>query len=103
MFSTNGKAYPEKIISFLIELDKYANRGTLMTLQFSYDGKYSNSHLRKISSDVITNNLLYFFTELNKINFNNIHILIQFNGVITRELLYELNTIEKLQNFLDHG
>lgn len=103
MFSTNGKAYPEKIISFLIELDKYANQGTLMTLQFSYDGKYSNSHLRKISSDVITNNLLYFFTELNKINFNNIHILIQFNGVITRELLYELNTIEKLQNFLDHG
>jgi hypothetical protein len=32
MFSTNGKAYPEKIVSFLTEVDKYSNPETYIEL-----------------------------------------------------------------------
>ena len=103
MFSTNSKAFPEKIISFLIELDKYANPNTYAEIQFSYDGKYSNENIRKIDSNLIENNIKYIISELNQIIFTNIHIGFQFNGVITRELIYELNSLEKMNAFISHG
>lgn len=103
MFSTNGKAYPEKIISFLINLDKYTKQNSTITIQFSYDGNYSNNNLRKVESTLITENIKYIISQLNSINFKNLFINFQFNGVITRELIYELNSIEKIKSFIDHG
>ena len=103
LFSTNGKAYPEKIISFLIELDKYANPNTNVEIQISYDGDFSNNKLRKIDSNTISNNLIFILTKLNNVIFNNLNITFIFNGVVTRELMYELNTIDKINNFIDNG
>lgn len=103
MFSTNGKAYPEKIVSFLTEVDKYSNPETYIELQFSYDGNYSNNNLRKIDSDIIEKNLKYIISQINNIDFKNISVDIHFNGVITRELIYELNTINKIKTFIENG
>lgn len=101
MFATNAKAYPEKIVDFLIQLDKYVHHKTDIAIQFSYDGEYFNEGNRKINSSTITNNIIYIIKELNNITFNNLFINFNFNGVITRELLYNLNTVEKIDKFIE--
>ena len=103
MFSTNAKAYPEKIISFLIELDKYAQQNTYVEIQFSYDGDFSNNNLRKIDQTLVTSNINFVFNKLNQLNFKNINIGIEFNGVLSRVLTKELNTLDKINDYITKG
>mgnify|MGYP003289394022 CR=1 FL=1 len=84
-------------------MDKYANPNTNVEIQISYDGDFSNNKLRKIDSNTISNNLIFILTKLNNVIFNNLNITFIFNGVVTRELMYELNTIDKINNFIDNG
>lgn len=103
MFSTNGKAYPEKIINFIKQLDIIANKSINVSIQFSYDGDYGNEQNRGIQSNNILNNLLFIINELNQIKLNYVKVCLYTNGVFSRNIIKNLNSVEKINNFVDRG
>ena len=102
MFSTNGMAYPERIIDFLVKLDKSVHIKTRMFIQFSYDGDTSTNEIRGANDQVIYNNLNKIITNLNSIKFNNIDIHMGIHGVISLALMKKLDTTEKILDYYNN-
>ena len=99
-FSTNGVAYPDKIINFIKMLDKTIinkekNKKFEFRIQFSYDGKNETKKLRGIDPEVILKNINFIIQQLNNIKLTNIKIAIQFHNVISMDLVERLNTVNK--------
>ena len=95
-FSTNGVAYPEKIISFIKMLDRtIINKKFEIRIQFSYDGEYETRKLRGIEPNIILSNIEYIIKELNNLTLNNINIRLDFHNVISMDLIKRLNKNDK--------
>ena len=99
-FSTNGVEHTNKIIQLIQLLDKYIIKNNFVfKLQYSYDGEYSTNNLRNISSTTIANNIKYLFNELNKITLKKIKVEIFTHGIISLDLLRQLNTKAKIMQY----
>lgn len=95
-FSTNGMANADKIVEFVKTVDKYANRPTSVSIQFSYDGEYSTNNIRNANASIIKNNVLYVFDELSKINFQWVRVDFSIHAVLSMSMMYSLDTDDKL-------
>lgn len=90
-FVTNGAAFPERIINFIKTLDKNIKQKSKFQLQFSYDGEYSNTKYRGVSSETIQNNIKRILSELNNYSFKNLSCTFTVHGVLSQELVRLLN------------
>ena len=102
MFSTNSIAHMDRIVDFCAKLEQTTPHPFELSIQLSYDGEYSTDNLRKASPSTIHDNLIYLFTELNKINFNKVQIRFNHHGVVSLDLLHKMNTIEDIVNYTKH-
>lgn len=102
MFSTNGMAYPERILDFLIKLDQSVRKPFRMFLQFSYDGDTSTNEIRGANDQIIFNNLSKLITDLNQVKLNHLNINISLHGVISLELMKKLDTTDKLIHYYNN-
>ena len=104
-FSTNGMAYPERIVDLVLTFEKlWENKDKPLefTLQFSYDGDLSTNNIRNAESTTIQKNLLYIINELNKYQINNIIFKPHVHGVVSLELLKLLDTPEKVLDYYNN-
>lgn len=104
-FSTNGMAYPEKIVNLVLKLDelwKGKEKPLEFTLQFSYDGDLSTNNIRNAEAVVIQKNLLYIINELNKYHIDNVILRPHIHGVVSLELLKLLDTPEKVLDYYNN-
>lgn len=99
MFSTNGMAYPEKIVDFIKTLDKLMVHPCAVNIQFSYDGELSTNQYRQASSEIIKKNIEYVIHELNSYRFSSVKLTIYLHGVVSLELLKALDTTEKILDY----
>lgn len=101
MFSTNTVAHMDRILGFIQALDKYVKKDSFeLQIQLSYDGDYATEKLRGVLSSQIHDNLVYLFTELNKIKLNKVKVRFNFHSVLSMDLLYnQLNTVEGIYNY----
>ena len=99
LFSTNGMAYPEKIIEFAKELDRVIKPSSVFNIQFSYDGDYYTNNERHGNGSQITNNIIHILEEFNKIQFKNLTVKIHFHYVLTREIINNCQNIEDIRKF----
>lgn len=86
-FSTNGVAFPERIVDLTKTIDKIILKPLDFSFQFSYDGYEATKKSRGIDPNIIINNIRKVILELNKIQYNNIKIHISFHNVISGELI----------------
>lgn len=98
-FSTNGIAYGDRIIDFIIGLETFLNHPCTLDLQFSYDGAESTSDLRKAKNEQILNTIQFVLNKLNNISLKKVNININIHGVLSLELINRLNTVEKIKNY----
>lgn len=98
-FSTNGMANADKIIEFVDAVEENAKNNTLIGIQFSYDGEESTNNIRKGNSSIIKNNIIYIFQELSKRQYKKVDIRFSLHAVLSMDMMYSLNTNEKLYNY----
>ena len=99
MFSTNTVDHMDRIIAFIVAAEKHAKQSLFrMDIQLSYDGEYSTEKFRGASASKIHDNLVYLFTELNKVKLDKVKIRFNFHGVLSMDLLKNLSDIESLYN-----
>lgn len=106
-FSTNGVGHINDLLCFVEKLDtlnfvetqKKIDGKFQLRIQFSYDGIYSTKNFRGIEPTIILNNIRYFIEHLNFLYFYNIEVNLSFHNVISRKLIEELNTRDKIKEF----
>ena len=103
LFSTNGQAYADKIIDFLIALDKYSYQPIRFSIQFSWDGEFATNNIRKASSDKVKETYTKVISALNDIKFNKLQLTTTTHGVLSFELLNQLDTTDKILDFYNAG
>ena len=86
-FSTNGIAFPERIINLAKVLDNIVNSSFIFNFQISYDGEYATKILRGASPDIIKRNVETIILELNKIEFKNLTVQLSLHNVISSTLI----------------
>ena len=91
LFSTNGQAYADKIINFLI------------TIQFSWDGEFATNNIRKASSDKVKETYMQVISALNDVKFHKLQLTTTTHGVLSFELLNQLDTTDKILDFYNAG
>lgn len=99
MFVSNGVAYGNRIVDFLIALDKALNYEFKVEIQLSFDGTESTDNIRNADSKKIYDNISYILSELNKYNFKFLKVGFYFHGVVSINLLKRLNSQEKIINY----
>ena len=103
-FSTNGIFGEDKIIDLIIALNNIKGRTFHFDVQFSYDGEYGSTQLRHDTEQRSIQTLKKLIEKLNNINFENVHFHSYLHGVISFDLLKELNgDIEKIKTFWENG
>lgn len=98
-FSTNGVANIDKIVEFIKVVNDTSKLKAQIQFQMSWDGDFSTESLRNLNKDVVLNNFKLLITELNKLILNNCTVSMTIHGVITRQLIEHLDSVEKVQNF----
>jgi hypothetical protein len=103
MFSTNTIAHVDRIYDFIVALDKHCKEPQFnFNLQFSYDGDYGTNNLRKGSSSVIHDNIVWLIEKLNNTHLNKVRIRINHHGVLSLDLLQRLQTPDDIINYSNH-
>jgi hypothetical protein len=101
-FSTNGQAYPEKIVALIQALDNALDREFKISIQWSYDGSYSGESLRHDEDNKVIKNLTYVIEELNKIKLNHLFVDMHLHGVVSFDLIRHLDgDINKIKEYWD--
>lgn len=99
-FSTNGQAFPEKIITLITELDKHLTHEMVFSLQWSYDGSFSGEEMRHDDDNKVIQNLTKCIEALNQIKLNNIQVDFYLHGVISYALIHHLGgDIDKIKQY----
>ncbi len=99
-FSTNGMAHTLDIFDFLVALDTTYSHPMQISIQFSYDGDESTNNIRNGDAGVIYNNIANLIEKCNTYNFQNIVAKFHFHGVISIDLIKQLNTVELIEEYL---
>lgn len=86
-FSTNGVAFPDKIIDLAKKIDFIVDKPFNFDFQFSYDGYEATKKFRGVNPEIIIGNIEKVILELNKINFKHLNIDISFHNVLSAELI----------------
>lgn len=102
-FSTNGMAYPERIVDFIKTINNYMNlknidRELHIEIQFSLDGIGEDITARGADANIIKQNILYILHELNNYKlYHTLNVLFVFHGVLTLDIMKNglKNGIEK--------
>lgn len=101
-FSTNGQAFPEKIVQLIVELDKHLDRNMNFSLQWSYDGDYSGAELRHDTDNKVIKNLTTVIESLNEIKLNHVDVRFHLHGVVSFALIEHLGgDINKIKEYWD--
>lgn len=100
MFSTNTIAHYERIIDYVVALDKTTKHPFFLDIQLSYDGDYGTDNFRGIETSAIYNNVKNMILGLNDINLHNVHVRFNFHGVMSMELLKTLQDCESIFNYI---
>lgn len=112
-FSTNGMAYPERIVNFIKVINDFVtiedtNRELHIEIQFSIDGIGKDIEPRGADANVIKNNIIYILKELQDYKlYHTLNVLFVFHGVLTLEIMKDglKNGIEKhwheIDDFID--
>lgn len=103
-FSTNGVAFPERIVNLTKTIDAIVTKPFDFAFQFSYDGYEATKNLRGIAPEIIINNIEKVILSLNEIKYNNIKIHISFHNVLSSDLInkFGLNSTENDSEFLEY-
>ena len=103
-FSTNGMAYPEKIVDLVVKMDSLIpkERKLEFLIQTSYDGDLSTNNIRNAEAALIQKNLMFIVTELNKHKIENIEFKLHVHGVVSLELIHLLDTSEKVLDYFNN-
>lgn len=97
MFSTNTVDHMDRIIAFIVAVDKYCKTPRFMLdIQMSYDGEFSTENYRGTSASNIHDNAVYLITELNKIKLEKVKVRFNFHGVLSMELLKQMTDLDAL-------
>ena len=97
-FSTNGVAYPERLVDYCKKVNDTVTRFFDVKFQFSYDGYKYTKESRGIDPDIIIDNFKKVITELNKYDWK-IEIHMNLHNVITMDVMNELDTDEKILDY----
>lgn len=112
-FSTNGMAYPERIVTFIKTINDYltmtnTERELHLEIQFSVDGIGKDIEPRGADADIIKQNIISILHSLQDYKlFNNFNVLFVFHGVLTLDIMKDglKNGIEKhwyeIDNFIN--
>lgn len=100
-FSTNGVAFYERIIKYIQAVETTVLNPFKIEIQISYDGDYSNQNLRGVSSEIIKNNIISLFKELNNLTFNNCTLDFVFHGVVSIPLIEQIYNNENLEQEIE--
>ena len=102
MFSTNGMAYPERIVDFIKKLDQTLPNPFTLTVQFSYDGDTSTNEIRGANDQIIYDNISYVLNELNQYKFHNVEVKMYLHGVLSLEMIKRLQTTEQILDYYNN-
>lgn len=86
-FSTNGVAFPERIVNLTKIIDSVVTQPFDFALQFSYDGYEATKNLRGIEPEIVINNIEKVIFGLNENRYKNIKIHISFHNVLSSDLI----------------
>ena len=112
-FSTNGMAYPERIVNFIKTINNYLitenkNRELHLEIQFSVDGIGKDIEPRGADADIIKKNIFFILHELQDYKlYHTLNVLFVFHGVLTLDIMRDglANGIEKhwyeIDNFIN--
>ena len=98
-FSTNGVAYSQKIVDYILKMDSLIDRPFQVGFQVSYDGSHSNENNRRVQNQTILNNIQHIINEINKVSLKHVNVRIDIHGVVSNELVYELNSYDKVKEY----
>lgn len=103
MFSSNMVQYPDRIINYIKTIEdicRQQNKENFkINIQCSFDGYENTKKFRGIDPEIILNNVEYLIKELNNLKLNHSFININFNNVITKEEVLDLNSYNKVKNY----
>ena len=92
-FSTNGMAYPERIIDYIKTINNYLslenkNRVLHVEIQFSIDGLGEDIKARGADPDIIKKNIFYILEQLQNYQmYHTMDVFIDFHGVLTLDIV----------------
>lgn len=103
-FSTNGVAFPERIINLIKMLENTVNNNFVLEIQFSYDGYKPTRESRGIDPNIIINNLKTIITTLNQMTLNKVRILISCHNVVNEKIFNKFgsNNDDNDKEFLEY-
>ena len=94
-FSTNGVAFPEKIVDYCRQVNNTVSGEFELRFQFSYDGYKYTKEARGIDPNIILNNIKKVVEGLNALDLN-IQVTFGLHNVVTLDIMNELNTDDKI-------
>lgn len=90
VMSTNGMAFPERIVNLIQTLENTVTKPLYISLQFSNDGKYATDMIRKGKFETIVKNYQEVIKGLGEIELKQVYVGMHFHGVISIELIKKL-------------
>lgn len=100
MFSTNTIAHYDRIVDYIVALDKNVTEPFSVDIQLSYDGDYGTDNYRGIETSAIYNNVRNMILSLNQITLNHVNVKFNFHGVLSMELLKTLQDSDSIFNYI---
>ena len=101
-FSTNGVAFPEKLIDLIMTMEKVANRPINLQIQFSYDGDYSSANIRGDKDVKVLQHFKTVADACNNVKFNHVNVEFFLHGVVSFELVRTIgNDEDKIHQYWD--
>ena len=86
-FSTNGVAFPNRIVDLAKHMDEIVDKPFDFGFQISYDGYEATKNLRGIKPEIIIQNVETIILALNKIEFKNLKINVSFHNVLSAAII----------------
>lgn len=103
-FSSNGIAFGESILDFILALDVNLNRNFELSIQFSYDGDISNTAIRKADSIAIEQTVYKLILALNEKTLSHVKLHLHLHGVTSLEVIKLLNNdTEQIFQYFDNA
>lgn len=99
-FSTNGMNSPKIIFEFIKAIDNYAKHDIKIGIQWSYDGSYGTQIARGADAPLVVQHIIEFNQLLNNYNLKHVNIDGNLHGVLSYQLMKEVNTLDKMHEFL---
>lgn len=101
-FSTNGVNSPDIVFNFIKAVDTYAKHEIKIGIQWSYDGNYGTANVRGANAPLVVQHIIEFNQLLNNYNLKQVKVEGTLHGVLSYPLMKEVNTMEKMHQFLQN-